>query len=143
MTWNPRANELFLAARELSAADRPALLDRECNGDTVLWAEVEALLAADVGAGGSLERPAGAPGATEVYTPAADRPGDVIGRYKLLQVIGKGGMTWSPDGAYLAYAERVIGGNRTTYNIRRVPAAGGSSTSLTSDGNSSMTRWRP
>jgi hypothetical protein len=50
--------------------------------------------------------------------------------------------TWSPDGAYLAYAERVISGNKTTYTVRRVPAAGGSPVSLTSDGNSSLPQWR-
>jgi len=51
--------------------------------------------------------------------------------------------TWSPDGAYLAYAEQVSSGNKWTYNIRRVPAAGGSPISLTSDGNSSLPQWRP
>ena len=49
--------------------------------------------------------------------------------------------TWSPDGAYLAYTERKISG-KTTHNIRRIPAGGGSPTSLTSDGASSWPRWR-
>lgn len=50
---------------------------------------------------------------------------------------------WSPDGAFLAYAERVISGNKTTWNVCRIPAAGGSKTYLTSDGASSYPRWRP
>lgn len=51
--------------------------------------------------------------------------------------------SWSPDGAYLAYTQRVIKGDKTTYNILRVPSAGGSATSLTSDGASTWPRWRP
>jgi hypothetical protein len=50
---------------------------------------------------------------------------------------------WSPDGAYLAYAERVINGNKTTWNVGRVPSVGGSSINITSDGKSSYPRWRP
>lgn len=50
--------------------------------------------------------------------------------------------TWSPDGAFLAYTEKVISSSKTTYNIRRVPAAGGSPVSLTTDGNSNVPRWR-
>lgn len=51
--------------------------------------------------------------------------------------------TWSPDGAYLAYAERVISSSKTTWNICRIPAAGGTKINLTSDGKSSYPRWRP
>lgn len=51
--------------------------------------------------------------------------------------------TWSPDGAYLAYTERVVSGNKTTHDILRVPAGGGTPTSLTGDGKSSWPRWRP
>jgi hypothetical protein len=50
--------------------------------------------------------------------------------------------TWSPDGALLAYAELVISSSKRTYNIRRIPAGGGSPLSLTSDGNSSLPQWR-
>ena len=49
---------------------------------------------------------------------------------------------WSPDGKYLAYTERVISG-QTTDNVCRIPAAGGSKTSLTSNGQSSSPFWRP
>jgi hypothetical protein len=50
--------------------------------------------------------------------------------------------TWSPDGAYLAFTERVIGG-KTTHNVRRIPSGGGAVVSLTSDGKSEWARWRP
>ena len=93
MTWNPRANELFLKARELAdPAARAAFLDRECVNDPALRAEVDGLLEVDGRAGGFLERPIGDPDATASYTPATDRPGDSIGPYKLLQLIGEGGM---------------------------------------------------
>jgi hypothetical protein len=36
-TWDPRANELFLQARQLRSADEPhAFLDEVCGGDTAL-----------------------------------------------------------------------------------------------------------
>lgn len=50
---------------------------------------------------------------------------------------------WSPDGAFLTYSERVISGNKTTWNVCRIPAAGGTKTNLTTDGKSSYPRWRP
>jgi hypothetical protein len=51
--------------------------------------------------------------------------------------------TWSPDGAFLAYTERVITSSKWTANIRRIPSSGGPSVSLTSDGVSTYPRWRP
>ena len=89
-TWNPRANELFLAARELrSPAERGEFLDRACGGDAALRAEVEALLEAGDRAGDFLESPA--PAVTVDQQPLAERPGAVVGPYKLLEQIGEGG----------------------------------------------------
>ena len=89
-TWNPRANELFLAARELrSPSERGEFLDRACGGDAGLRAEVEALLEAGDRAGDFLESPA--PAVTVDQQPLAERPGAVIGPYKLLEQIGEGG----------------------------------------------------
>ena len=89
-TWNPRANELFLAARELrSPAERGEFLDRACAGDAVLRAEVEALLEAGDRAGDFLQSPA--PAVTVDQQPLAERPGAVVGPYKLLEQIGEGG----------------------------------------------------
>lgn len=56
---------------------------------------------------------------------------------------GQSHPTWSPDGAYLAYTERVTSGTKTAYNVLRIPAAGGGPVGLTSDGVSSRPRWRP
>jgi serine/threonine protein kinase/Flp pilus assembly protein TadD len=93
-TWNPQANELFLKALELRSADeRQEYLDRACASDAALRAEVESLLEAGAQAGSFLESPARAPQlvATVDETPIAERPGTVIGAYKLLEQIGEGG----------------------------------------------------
>ena len=90
-TWNPRANELFLSARALG--ERHEFLDRECADDAALRAEVEALLDAGDQAGSFLESPAPAADLdlTIDQPGSAERPGVVIGPYKLLEQIGEGG----------------------------------------------------
>ncbi|HVC98719.1 MAG TPA: serine/threonine-protein kinase, partial [Pirellulales bacterium] len=92
-TWNPRANEIFLHALELgSSEERRRCLDAACAGDDLLRAEVEALLAAANQAGSFLESPAVAPAlVATVERPIAERPGTMIGPYKLLEQIGEGG----------------------------------------------------
>jgi WD40 repeat protein/serine/threonine protein kinase len=90
-TWNPRANELFLKALELaSPAERQQYLDGACGADAALRVEVEALLEAGARAGNFLESPARDPRAT-IEEPIRERPGTVIGPYKLLEPIGEGG----------------------------------------------------
>jgi tetratricopeptide (TPR) repeat protein len=94
MTWNPKANELFLKALELSGAgERQQFLDGACAGDAALRAEVEALLDASLRAGSFLESPAGDVNrAVTVDEPiVVERPGAIIGPYKLLEQIGEGG----------------------------------------------------
>jgi WD40 repeat protein/serine/threonine protein kinase len=91
MTWNPRANELFLQARQLrSPGERQEYLDGACAGDAGLRAEVEALLEAGARAGSFLEGLALDPIAT-ADEPVSERPGTMIGPYKLLEQIGEGG----------------------------------------------------
>jgi serine/threonine protein kinase len=82
------------------AAERSAYLGRECAGEATLRKRVDALLAAFVQAGSFLQQPAGDPKATsDVSHPGpssgsdpAERPGTVIGPYKLMEQIGEGGM---------------------------------------------------
>ncbi len=71
------------------------------GGDAELGRQVGRLLQVHREAGSFLDRPAAALGATGAFTPAGDaaaavplreRPGTVIGPYKLLQQIGEGGM---------------------------------------------------
>jgi serine/threonine protein kinase len=101
-TWDPRANDLFLKALDVpDPAQRRALLDSACGADPGLRAQVEELLAANQLAGSFLEQPVTPPGAEEraiADSPTAgeaanDGVGTLIaGRYKLVELIGEGGM---------------------------------------------------
>ncbi len=91
-TWNPHANELFLKALELgSPVARQEYLDGACAEDAALRAEVEALLEAGAQAGSFLESPVCDLAATVDEPGIVERPGTVIGPYKLLEQIGEGG----------------------------------------------------
>src|SRR5262249_50424877 len=95
--WNAKANEVFLAAAEVeSPAERQLFLDQHCGDDAALRAQVESLLAASAKVGSFLNEPAAQalPGSrvTADYEPIAERPGTVIGPYKLMEQIGEGGM---------------------------------------------------
>ncbi|MGE0816501.1 MAG: tetratricopeptide repeat protein [Vicinamibacterales bacterium] len=89
-----RVKELVLQSRDLSAAERRALLDRECAGDPDLRSDVESLLAHDSAGAGILETGhlqehvvgAGLDDLAEDPHPAA------IGPYRVVRVLGKGGM---------------------------------------------------
>jgi eukaryotic-like serine/threonine-protein kinase len=83
--------EIFLAAVEKAATERAAYLESTC-GDAGLRAQVEALLRAHEEAGSLLEQPLFLPGPTVDQSPPSEAPGAVIGPYKLVQVIGEGGM---------------------------------------------------
>ena len=98
-----RAKSIFLQAVEIaSAADRRAYLDAACGGDDALRGEVVALLGHHDQLGSFLESPAAEvrsggddPSAESLVTtvdePLNERPGTVIGAYKLLEQIGEGG----------------------------------------------------
>src|SRR5262249_28958624 len=93
---NP-AKAIFLEAVERHAPDQwPAFLDRACADRPDLRGLVEALLEAHRGVGTAEHRqPAEAADAGPVVTvdgpTARERPGDVIGPYKLLEQVGEGG----------------------------------------------------
>ncbi len=84
--------EIFLAAVDRAPADRPAYVADACAGDAGQQAQVEALLKAHAEAGSLLEQPLFEPGPTVEQPPRAHASGTAIGPYKLLQVIGEGGM---------------------------------------------------
>jgi serine/threonine protein kinase len=94
--WNPKANDLFLRAREFPDPEaRRAFLDDACGTDQGLRQQVESLLAAGERAGNFLERPAilDEPLDQTTDAPVLIEAGRVIGgRYKLLEKIGIGGM---------------------------------------------------
>ena len=107
----PQAETIFHAALELPRLEeREALVRRACGGDAVLRQRVETLLKASEDAGNFLEKPAAAvlpgyprseapPAGTlrlgiqnaETLVPVTEKPGDRIGRYKLLERLGEGG----------------------------------------------------
>ena len=102
-----RAQDLFLAARELPDEEREDFLARQCDGDASLLEEVRALLRGDDDAGSTVANPqrqepenaalkstrtAKAPPRKAVSLDSSTKSGDQIGPYRLLQKIGEGGM---------------------------------------------------
>ena len=71
--------------------ERAAYLDRECSDNPALRSEVESLLRAHEKDGAFMERPAGILTTTANYAPVTERPGTMIGPYKLMEQIGEGG----------------------------------------------------
>ncbi|MFO1514299.1 MAG: ECF-type sigma factor [Verrucomicrobiota bacterium] len=83
---------VFAQAIQVPPAARTAFLDDACAGDGSLRAKVELLLRAHDQAGNFLEKPpTGAQREGDFLSPIGERPGDRIGRYKLLQQVGEGG----------------------------------------------------
>jgi serine/threonine protein kinase/tetratricopeptide (TPR) repeat protein len=96
-----KERELFITALHIEdPARRSAYLDQECGSDAELRQRVEALLRAFAQAGSFLQQPAPEAMAPIDVSPAdllqngaeAERPGTVIGPYRLVQQIGEGGM---------------------------------------------------
>ncbi|HMB52165.1 MAG TPA: serine/threonine-protein kinase [Thermoanaerobaculia bacterium] len=89
-----RVKDLFAAALERPAGERPGFLADACGSDRELAAEVASLLDAHDDAGTFLETPAAAPATTppsgSVREP--EPPPERLGPYRLLSEIGHGGM---------------------------------------------------
>src|SRR5262245_23068756 len=89
-----KTDSLFWSALGIAdPVERDRFLDSVCAKDADLRAELEELLAAYPKVERFLEQPAVATDASFFHEPVlAERPGSVIGPYKLLQQIGEGGM---------------------------------------------------
>ena len=77
-----RVKEIFAEALERHGTDRTAYLDQACADHPELRAEVEALVRAAAHTDAFRETTA---------PTLSERPGAVVGRYKLLEQIGEGG----------------------------------------------------
>src|SRR5688572_31518290 len=83
---------IFDEAAELDdAGERAAFLQQACGDDAELRGKIVDLLRAHKQPGGFLDAPV--PGAAQktISAPLTEKPGDRIGRYKLLEQIGEGG----------------------------------------------------
>jgi serine/threonine protein kinase len=81
---------IFKAAVKLPAEQRATYLDKACGADFELRHEVESLLGAHDASGQFLKERAPNEAMGE-HDPVVERPGTVIGPYKLLEQIGEGG----------------------------------------------------
>src|SRR5262245_34234368 len=89
----PKLRELFNQVLEFSTfQDQAAFLDRACQGDAALRAQLDALLSAYREAGGFLQEPSSSSDPTIDAPAPREQPGIVIGPYKLIEPLGEGGM---------------------------------------------------
>ena len=87
---NPAKQDLQHRRRNPDSAKRAAYLDDACGNDASLRKEIEDLFSPRSGRGELPGIPSAGVAAT-LDQPITERPGTVIGRYKLLEQIGEGG----------------------------------------------------
>jgi tetratricopeptide (TPR) repeat protein/predicted Ser/Thr protein kinase len=88
-----RLAEIVEAALERDAADWPSFLDESCGDDLPLWKEVESLLGYQKEATDFIETPAYQNHADSLAEESGElRPGDLLGEYKIISLLGEGGM---------------------------------------------------
>jgi hypothetical protein len=89
--WH-RIEDVFTRAIDLAPGERMAFLERECGHDAELLAEVTSLLAGADEADASLERTISAAVESLARASSARAVGARVGPYRLVRVLGEGGM---------------------------------------------------
>ncbi len=87
-----RVKEIFEGALELHGAERHAFLDRCCEDESALRAEVESLLRSYEVAGSFMEAPAVAQAADSLAASQKLTKGQRVRHYQIVDLIGEGGM---------------------------------------------------
>lgn len=87
-----RLAEIVKCAVECEPEGRAAFLDEQCGNDPLLRADIESLLREEDGAGQFLEMPALHLAAESFVGEGAFTAGQVVGGYKILSLVGAGGM---------------------------------------------------
>jgi eukaryotic-like serine/threonine-protein kinase len=87
-----RIDDLFAQALERSDAERAGFLAAQCGGDDELLRELEVLLAAAPTAGAALDKLVAGERHLLAINAVASRVGDRIGPYRLIRLLGAGGM---------------------------------------------------
>src|SRR5258705_12605477 len=87
-----RIKELLHNALDIPRAERPAYLDKTCNGNAELRREVESLLASHDEAGTFIEDPVVKTPRLTPPQPDSLRIGAGLGPYRIVQLIAEGGM---------------------------------------------------
>lgn len=85
--------DLYHAALEIPAADRPSFVESNCGADQELLQEIESLLTVEISANNLFAAQPGALAAA-MYLENADsiKVGTQINQYKIISLLGKGGM---------------------------------------------------
>ena len=86
-----REETIFGAVLALPPAERAAYLEAACAGDLDLRQRVQELLEAHDEGGRFMQEPAAPVAEKTVLAPLREKPGERIGRYKLLEQVGEGG----------------------------------------------------
>jgi serine/threonine protein kinase len=92
-----REEAIFSGALQLPPGQRENYIQAACGGDAALGERLRELLRSNDQAGGLLTEPADGPPAAPprqtivLNLPTGEQPGDRIGYYKILQLIGEGG----------------------------------------------------
>ena len=86
-----RAAGVFDLVVDAPHEERERLIEDACGGDAGLRDQVDALLRADRAAAGFLDERAGAP-EDGVAPRVEDRTGERVGPYRILRLVGRGGM---------------------------------------------------